>query len=119
MYLISWMIDVAIYWFNSIFKPHNFCRPTIRNKNANIPKTKTSYIRNRKKTEWVVDKVIYLKAMMPSHGYGKIAATFNRLYSDNGESVSKTFVYEKLKVNKYQLAVVKRNIKNPPMFNSY
>lgn len=32
-------------------------------------------------------------------------------YFEKGESVSKNFIYEKLKVNKYQLAITKRNIK--------
>jgi putative transposase len=53
---------------------------------------------------------------MPNNCFGKIAATFNRLYFGKGESVSKTFVYEKLKVNKHQLAVTKRNIKNKPSY---
>lgn len=69
------------------------------------------YPRNRKKPKWVVDKVIYLKAMMPNNGCGSIAATFNRLYADKGESVSKTYVYEKLKINSYQLKSKYRELK--------
>jgi len=40
-----------------------------------------------------------------------------RLYSHNNESVSKTFVYEKLKASRYQLAVAKREIKNKPPYS--
>lgn len=70
-----------------------------------------SYARNRKKPQWVVDKVIYLKALMPDSGCGTIAMTFNRLYGSKGETVSKTFVYEKLKAHAYQVQCKRRDLK--------
>lgn len=69
------------------------------------------YPRNQKKPDWVVDKVIYLKALMPKSGCGTIAMTFNRIYSDKGETVSKTYVYEKLKTCQYQVKCKRRELK--------
>lgn len=71
------------------FKTRHFHRPIRNNKAASTADNKSSYLRNSKKPEWVVEKVIYLKTIMPNQGWGKIPATFNRLYFDNGESVAK------------------------------
>ncbi len=70
-----------------------------------------NHARNKKKPKWVVDKVIYLKALMPDSGCGTIAMTFNRLYRTKGETVSKTFVYEKLKAHAYQVKCQRRDLK--------
>jgi hypothetical protein len=48
------MINIAIYWFTRIFKPHHFYRPTKNAKVATTPDKKSSYLRNRKKPKWVV-----------------------------------------------------------------
>ena len=72
----------------------------------------TGQPRNKKKPKWVIDKVIYLKALMPNSGCGTIAMTFNRLYSTKGETVSKTFVYEKLKAHAYQVKCKRRDLKS-------
>ncbi len=72
----------------------------------------TSFARNRKKPQWVVDEVIYLKAIMPDTGCGTIADIFNRVHHDKNESVSKTYVYEKLKANAYQIKCIRRGIKS-------
>ena len=71
-----------------------------------------SYARNRKKPQWVVDKVLYLKAVSGS-GCGTVARLFNQRYGHK-TTVSKSFVYEKLKANQYRLQVVKRRIKHKP-----
>ncbi|WDE07032.1 transposase family protein [Thalassomonas viridans] len=71
-----------------------------------------SFARNRKKPQWVVDKVLYLKAVSGT-GCGSVAQLFNQRYGHK-TTVSKSFVYEKLKANQYQLQVVKRKIKQKP-----
>lgn len=82
-------------------------------KKANDSSTwELSVVKNKKKPQWVVDKVIYLKAMMPNTGCGTIANTFNRLYAAKGETVSKTFVYEKLKANQYAVKILRRKLKH-------
>jgi transposase InsO family protein len=70
------------------------------------------FARNRRKPPWVTDKVLYLKAIS-GNGCGKVAETFNRLYGHK-ETVSKSFVYEKLKRHQYQLMQIKRHIRNKP-----
>ncbi len=70
------------------------------------------YVRNRKKPQWVIDKVIYLKAVS-GYGCGKVAETFNRIHGER-ETVSKSFIYEKLKNHQYQLMQMKRQIRNKP-----
>lgn len=57
--------------------------------------------KNKKKPDWVVDKVIYLKAIMPDQGCGTIANTFNRLYCEKGESVGKTFLFQEIRRKQY------------------
>jgi transposase InsO family protein len=71
-----------------------------------------SVVKNKKKPQWVVDNVIYLKAMMPNTGCGTIANTFNRVYAAKGETVSKTFVYEKLKAHQYAVKALRRKLKH-------
>ena len=99
-----------------IVKPQYTCRSINKKHVCNVPTLIKPHAFNPKKPKCAVEKVIYLKAIMPSHGCGIIATTFNRLYIDTGESVSKTFVYEKLKANKYQLATARRDIKNKPPY---
>ena len=48
------------------------------------------YCKNRKKPQWVVDKVLYLAAIS-GYGAGKVAELFNQRYGHNGDSVGKTF----------------------------
>ncbi|WDE14696.1 hypothetical protein [Thalassomonas haliotis] len=72
----------------------------------------TRYARNRKKPPWVVNKVLYLKAISGG-GCGSVAALFNQRYGHK-TTVSKSFVYEKLKSNQYRLQVIKRNIRQKP-----
>jgi hypothetical protein len=49
---------------------------------------------------------------MPDTGCGTIADIFNRVHHDKNESVSKTYVYEKLKANAYQIKCIRRGIKS-------
>jgi hypothetical protein len=72
------MINLVFYSFYCLFKPLRICQPKIRVNDSYYPKTINAYRSNRNKPKWIVEKVIYLKAMMVNHGCGKIAATFNR-----------------------------------------
>lgn len=111
MPFISWMIETIIRWLQNNFKPQVFYRKS--NKPHETLKLESiNFARNRKKPDWVIEKVIYLKAIMPDNGCDSIANTFNRLYLDKGETVSKTFVYEKLKTHAYQVKCKRRSIKS-------
>jgi transposase InsO family protein len=72
-----------------------------------------SCCRNRKKPQWVIDKVLYLAAIS-GYGAGKVAELFNQRYNHHGDSVSKTFVYYQMKNQQYQIKVLRRNMKNTP-----
>lgn len=72
-----------------------------------------SSCRNRKKPQWVIDKVLYLAAIS-GYGAGKVAELFNQRYNHNGDSVSKTFVYYQMKNQQYQIKVRRRDIKYKP-----
>nr|WP_215398949.1 integrase core domain-containing protein [Rheinheimera oceanensis] len=71
------------------------------------------YCKNRKKPQWVVDKVLYLAAIS-GYGAGKVAELFNQRYGHNGDSVGKTFVYYQIKEKQYQIRILRRDIKNTP-----
>jgi len=105
---------ICCYFFLSQFFIANTSKlqGTYRRKNTQeFADILVNHARNKKKPQWVVDKVIYLKALMPDSGCGTIAMTFNRLYRTKGESVSKTFVYEKLKAHAYQVKSQRRDLK--------
>lgn len=107
-------ILVTIYlWMRSFFvvKKQPLYIPSPRRKVAK-QLTINHHCRNRKKEPWVTDKVLYLKAIT-GFGCGKVAQTFNRLYGDR-ETVSKSFVYDKLKNNRYRLRAIKRDIRYKP-----
>lgn len=71
------------------------------------------YCKNRKKPQWIIDKVLYLAAIS-GYGAGKVAELFNQRYGHNGDSVSKTFVYYQMKEKQYQIRILRRNIQNTP-----
>lgn len=75
--------------------------------------TPETIIRTRRKPQWVVDEVIYLKAVNPLMGGRKIADVFNRRFSARCDmTVSKSYVYEKLKQHRYQIQAVRRMLKH-------
>lgn len=111
------LVLIIIFWIQFAVR----CKPHKKYYYSTVAKTSHSKIilndsrlfqRNRKKPQWVTDKVIYLKAIS-GYGCGKVAEMFNRLHGDK-ETVSKSFVYEKLKKHQYQLMQMKRHIRNKP-----
>ena len=119
MILNYWQYDIAFYYccFYRILY-HSFFRKdqekyyprqnTLLDKNT----LSVSFARNQKKPQWVVNKVLYLKAVS-CVGCGSVANMFNQRYGHK-VTVSKSFVYEKLKSHQYQLHVIKRGIKQKP-----
>jgi len=112
MKIKSWLFNLIFCLVSSLLKAKKFSRKPKDKITEPISLTPISQVRNRKKPKWVVDKIIFLKAIMPDNGCGSIANTFNRLYSAKGESVSKTFVYEKLKTYAYQVKCKRQDIKS-------
>jgi len=70
-------------------------------------------IRSNKKPHWVIKEIIYLKAVHPSLGCRHIAHLFNRRFAVKKRmTVSKSYVYEKLKIHRYEVQVLRRKIKH-------
>lgn len=72
---------------------------------------KTKVFKNNKKPQWVVDKIIKYKALMPDCSGYKISDIFNRQYS-HMETVSKTYVYSVIRKYQYAILIERRNIKS-------
>ena len=61
----------------------------------------------------MINEVIRLKAMMPENSCGKIADIFNRRFARNKQmTVSKTFVNETIRKHKYEIQILRKDIKN-------
>ena len=102
MLLLYFLYLCAHSFFKIFYKPNRVHRTNLK------PKTfKTC--KNNKKPDWVVDKIIYFKALMPQASGYKIADSFNRQFSI---SVSKTYVYDIIRKNKYQILAERKRIKN-------
>jgi len=65
-----------------------------------------------KKPQWVSDRVIYLKALLPHYSCRKVAMQFNKIYDDKHISVSKSYVYGVIKANGYEIMRQRREIKH-------
>ena len=71
------------------------------------------FFRSHKKPQWVVDKVIYLKAVNPFLGCRKIAELFDRIHAaKHNMTVSKSYVYDVLKKHRYEIQLLRRVIKH-------
>jgi len=65
------------------------------------------------KPPWVREEIIRLKALMPDAGCRKIAATFNRCYSQGkGMTVSKSYVCNVVRKHLYEIQVLRQKIKH-------
>ena len=83
------------------------------------PIRKVNYIPNRHrfycqlKPEWVVKRVIRLKALMPHKGCRKIAQIFNRQYEHTRHmTVSKSYVSDVIRKHQYAIQTERRKIKH-------
>jgi putative transposase len=68
--------------------------------------------RSVRKPEWVVDRVIHLKALIPDAGCRLIATTFNRLHgARTGITVGKSFVAETIRRHRYAIEDERRRVR--------
>ena len=73
--------------------------------------------KSRQKLAWVVHEIIRLKALMSGVGCRTIAHVFNRRYAVSHQmTVGRTFVADTLRRHRYEIEVVRREIKHrvPP-----
>jgi len=75
--------------------------------------TPVAYICTPPKPAWARKEVIRLKALMPEAGCRGIADSFNRRFAAKRRTtVGKTFVSELLRKHRYEIDIVRRQIKN-------
>jgi len=92
-------------WCAALAQPRGFVRAPVAK--PALEQTPASY----RKPEWVLSEVLRLKVHLGSQGYRKIADTFNRLQSQRGTSIGKTFVAQCLKTNQYALACLRQEMR--------
>ena len=81
-------------------------------KQKDINKNFIPYTSHNKKPTWVKDKVIYLKVHLSQYGCRKIAITFNKKYAHKNISISKSYVYNVIKANNYEIIKQRKELKN-------
>jgi len=64
------------------------------------------------KPAWVKREVIKLKALMPQAGCRSIAHAFNRMHHHKSITIGKSYAYEVVKKNQYEIRVLRRKIKH-------
>ena len=93
-------------------------KKAIHDKQRSSQTNRTRDRRTRPKPPWVLREVIHLRAMYPHKGCRAISYLFNRLYEhDKHITVSKSWVYEKLRQHRYAVTLERRRIHNKPARN--
>jgi len=106
-----WIYLTIVFLLSSLRRKHVY-------KTYKKPSSQKTFVGN-KKPQWVKDKIIYFKAMMPKVSGYKIAdksscgalRTFNRQFQHK-ETVSKTYVYGIIRKHQYAILIERRRIKN-------
>ena len=94
-----------------LFKPKNYYKQ--KSKKVKLEElTFIPYNNHNRKPSWVESEVIYLKVHLPKYGCRKIAQTFNRKFADTNITVSKSYVYNVVKGNNYEIIQQRKNLKN-------
>jgi hypothetical protein len=70
------------------------------------------YSTHNKKPSWVKDEVIYLKVYLSNYGCRKIAIEFNKKHAHKNVTVSKSYVYNIIKANNYEIIKQRKEFKN-------
>lgn len=93
-------------------------KKAVRDKRHTSQKSRVGDRRTQPKPPWVLKEVIHLQAMYPRKGCRAISHVFNRLYEhDKHITVSKSWVYEKLRQHRYAVTLERRRIHNKPAKN--
>ena len=120
--MLNWLRIKALFrsaifcccWFFRILLRRHRVSPFYRTQGQSATGVSHPYsIRSNKKPHWVVKEIIYLKAVHPSLGCRHIAHVFNRRFAASKRmTVSKSYVYEKLKTHRYEVQILRRKIKH-------
>ncbi|KAF0144562.1 MAG: Integrase core domain-containing protein [Nitrospirae bacterium] len=109
---LNWFCIVCTCWlqvFLVFLFPAKFHKRCGRRK----PIEDNKFYHRQPKPVWVRQEVMRLKALMPEAGCRTIANTFNRKFAESKQmTVSKTFVNDVIRNNKYEIQVLRKEIKN-------
>jgi putative transposase len=95
-------------WCTTVAQPCRFVRaPAAKPEQISAAATPAS----RRKPEWVVTEVLRLKVHLGPQGCRRVADTFNRLHSQRGTTIGKTFVAECLTAHQYALACMRQEMR--------
>ena len=116
VYWLILFLQNGFEWQDRLFIPYpkqNFSTDENIDSLPDFFTDKGAGFRRRKKPQWVIDKIIYLKAVNPLFGCRKIAELFDRLYAEKRNmTVSKSYVYYTLRNHRYDVQVLRRAIKH-------
>ena len=103
------IVILLILIFKHLFKPKYYKKKTKVQKKDNlfIP-----YTTHNKKPTWVKNEIIYLKVYLANYGCIKIAIEFNKKYAHKKITVSKSYVYNIIKANNYEIIKQRKELKN-------
>jgi len=103
------IVILLILIFKHLFKPKYYKKKTKVQKKDNlfIP-----YTTHNKKPTWVKNEIIYLKVYLANYGCIKIAIEFNKKYAHKKITVSKSYVYNIIKANNYEIIKKRKELKN-------
>ena len=104
------LLQYILQKIKQLFRPKKYYKQKVKKDKEKI-ETFIPYTTHNKKPSWVQDEVIYLKVHLPNYGCRKIAQTFNRKFTDTNITVSKSYVYNILKANSYEIIKQRKEVK--------
>jgi len=111
MLYFIFLIKYLFQKLKQLFRPKTYYKQKAKKEKEKI-ETFIPYTTHNKKPSWVQDELIYLKIHLPKYGCRKIAQTFNKKFSHTKVTVSKSYVYNIIKANSYEIIKQRKNLKN-------
>jgi hypothetical protein len=105
--LFHYILQILKQFFQSNNHYHQKSKKDKVNSKSFIP-----YTSHNKKPSWVKDEVIYLKIHLANHGCRKLAIAFNKKHAHKKITVSKSYVYNIIKANNYEIIKQRKELKN-------
>jgi hypothetical protein len=109
--VMLYFVFLFLYILKQLFQKNKYYKQNSKNHKEKT-KAYIPYSTHNKKPFWVKDKIIYLKVHLPKDGCRKIAITFNKKYAHKNVTVSKSYVYNVIKANNYEIIKQRKELKN-------
>ena len=112
MFYLIFMFQYILQILKQLFKTKKYYYQKSKKENKQKEELFIPYTTHNQKPTWVKDKVIYLKVHLPHDGCRKIALAFNKKYAHKNIKVSKSYVYNIIKANNYEIIKQRKDLKN-------